>query len=95
VRIPGGDGAGLKSLLNNVDGVKSVQVESVGSSNRFRAQVESSAGRDIRAKLAAKIVTAGHELEELRSVSLSLEDIFLQLTTDESAEKAAGKEAAK
>jgi len=46
---------------------------------------------DIRGALAAKIVGAGHELLELRSLRLSLEDIFLQLTTDESEAGASGE----
>jgi ABC-2 type transport system ATP-binding protein len=46
-------------------------------------EVESEHGRDIRRDLARAIVDAGWGLLELRPVRMSLEQIFLQLTTDE------------
>jgi len=45
--------------------------------------VDTRPGNDVREKVAAEIVGAGWGLQELRAQSLSLEDIFLQLTTDE------------
>jgi hypothetical protein len=42
--------------------------------------VESLQGRHIRADLARAVVSAGWDLNEMRAVGLSLEDIFLQLT---------------
>jgi ABC-2 type transport system ATP-binding protein len=79
----------LRELLAQVPGVLSVKVESLGSSGRLAVVVEAGAGKDVRSQLAAKIVGQGHPLYELRGVSLSLEDIFLQLTTEEPAEKPA------
>jgi ABC-2 type transport system ATP-binding protein len=52
---------------------------------RVTALVESPQGRDIRSEIAAGIVGKGWPLLELRGVSLSLEDIFLELTTEDSA----------
>jgi hypothetical protein len=49
--------------------------------------VESVQGRSIRADLARAVVGAGWNLTELRAVGFSLEDIFLQLTAAEKAEK--------
>jgi ABC-2 type transport system ATP-binding protein len=46
-------------------------------------EVESLQGRHIRAELARSVVNSGWSLTELRAVGLSLEDIFLQLTTSE------------
>ena len=46
-------------------------------------EVESLQGRHIRAELARSVVNAGWNLNELRAVGLSLEDIFLQLTAAE------------
>ena len=40
-------------------------------------------GRSIRADLARTIVGAGWDLNELRTVGMSLEDIFLELTAAE------------
>jgi ABC-2 type transport system ATP-binding protein len=45
--------------------------------------VESVLGRDVRARLAAAVVESGWDLLEMRPVSMSLEEIFLKLTTKE------------
>jgi ABC-2 type transport system ATP-binding protein len=50
---------------------------------RITFEIESLQGRHIRADLARSVVNSGWDLSELRSVGLSLEDIFLQLTTSE------------
>ena len=57
----------------------------------LKATIESGLGLDLRGKIAATVVGAGYELLELGAVSLSLEEVFMQLTTDEKAveEKAA------
>jgi len=49
------------------------------------ATVEAAEGKDIRSAIAARIVEKGWPLFELKGVSLSLEDIFLELTTDDAA----------
>ena len=43
---------------------------------------------DVRPELAALAVNAGWGLVELRAISMSLEDIFMELTTDESTAQA-------
>jgi ABC-2 type transport system ATP-binding protein len=48
-------------------------------------EVESEPGRDVRRDLARCVVGAGWGLLEMRPVRMSLEDIFLQLTTQDSA----------
>ncbi len=45
--------------------------------------VDCALGADVREKLAATVVSNGWGLNELRPVGMSLEDIFLQLTTEE------------
>ena len=80
----GGAGVGaLRTLCEGVTGVVRVAVEPLDSSGRASVTVESKPGLDLRSQLAAAIVGRGHELYELRAVRLSLEDIFLQLTTEE------------
>jgi ABC-2 type transport system ATP-binding protein len=49
-------------------------------------EVESERGRDVRRELARTIVTRGWGLLELRPMRMSLEEIFLQVTTDETAQ---------
>jgi hypothetical protein len=48
--------------------------------------VEQEAGRDVRADVAAAVVGRGHALLGLQQVGMSLEDIFLSLTTTDAAE---------
>ena len=51
--------------------------------------VDSGRGDDIRRELARTVITNGWGLLELRPQQMSLEDIFLQLTTDDAADDAA------
>jgi ABC-2 type transport system ATP-binding protein len=57
--------------------------------SRGAFEVESERGRDVRRDLAREIVTRGWGLLELRPMRMSLEEIFLQVTTEEPAEEAA------
>ena len=79
----------LRDLLAQVAGVRRVSIEMQGSSGRASATVETAPGKDVRSQIAAKIVGQGYELYELRGVNLSLEDIFLELTTEDPAHKPA------
>ena len=45
--------------------------------------VTAAPGHDIRDLVAKRIVDGGHGLRELRGLEMDLEDIFLQLTTQE------------
>lgn len=74
----GGDADGLEALVNQVPGVSHV-ISSDGGQFEF----ETLPGEDPRPEVARVIVNAGYPLLEMRSISLSLEDIFLQLTRDE------------
>jgi ABC-2 type transport system ATP-binding protein len=62
-------------------------VSRVGVSDRHGAavgyEVESSRGHDIRRNLAAAVVAKGWGLLELRPLRMSLEEVFLQVTTEE------------
>jgi ABC-2 type transport system ATP-binding protein len=51
--------------------------------------VESEPDVDVRRELAHAVVTRGWGLLELRPVRMSLEDVFLQVTTEEVPEEAA------
>jgi ABC-2 type transport system ATP-binding protein len=52
-------------------------------------EVESESDVDVRRELARAVVTRGWGLLELRPVRMSLEDVFLQVTTEETQEEAA------
>ena len=77
----------LRDALQKIPGTQKVQVESLGSGGRMIAVVEAGQGADLRSQIAAKIVGQGWPLYELRGESVSLEEIFLQLTTEDPAHK--------
>jgi ABC-2 type transport system ATP-binding protein len=83
--------AGLRSALQLVQGITNVHIEPSAGSQNLSVTLETSRGADVRSEVAARIIQSGWPLFELRGVSLSLEDIFLELTTDDSqhAEKSA------
>jgi ABC-2 type transport system ATP-binding protein len=62
---------------------------------RLNLDIESKAGEDVRAELARAVVESGWNLTELRAASLSLEDVFLELTASEKATKVDAAEGAK
>jgi ABC-2 type transport system ATP-binding protein len=71
--------------LQNVSGVVRVNVaEARENSSSF--EVDSEQGADVRRGLASAIVGGGFGLLEMRPMRLSLEDIFLSLTTEEQSQ---------
>ena len=76
-------GADVTSALAALPGVTRVQPVEMRASGAY--EVESERGRDVRRDLARDIVTRGWGLLELRPMRMSLEDVFLQVTTEEPA----------
>jgi hypothetical protein len=68
--------------LRNVAGVSAVKTVSQ-TDGRVRLQVESETKQDVRREVARTIVQSGWGLLELHASAMSLEDIFLKLTTAE------------
>jgi ABC-2 type transport system ATP-binding protein len=86
VLVAAGD-APVESGLAAVPGVTRVHAtgrhdEAVGY------EVDSERGRDVRSALARAVVGAGRGLLEMRPVRMSLEEIFLHLTTEETPAEA-------
>jgi len=75
--------------LEQVNGVSRVMMKEPND-GRLVFEVESLQGRHIRSELARSVVNAGWNLNELRAVGLSLEDIFLQLTSAEKTDATEG-----
>lgn len=75
----------LEELLARIPGATRVQLSPPRADGHLVVSVEAAPGADLRSQIAAQIVAKGWALYELRGISLSLEDIFLQLTTDEAA----------
>ena len=75
-------GADPTAVLQAVPGVASVSAGEPGDDGRT-VEVQSARDADIRRDLANAVVTHGWGLLEMRRARLSLEEIFLQLTTAE------------
>ncbi|MEW6320088.1 MAG: ABC transporter ATP-binding protein [Acidobacteriota bacterium] len=73
----------VEEALRAVPGV--TRVTSAARPEAPEFEVDSERGLDVRAELAAVVVGRGWRLLELRPVRMSLEDIFLSLTTEETA----------
>ena len=74
----------VQKALTAVPGVSRVNATS-GREGLIDVEVDSQRGRDVRRELAAVIVGGGWGLLELRPMRMSLEDIFLSLTTEDAA----------
>jgi ABC-2 type transport system ATP-binding protein len=77
-------------VLRGVAGVTRVSVAE-RRNGHVGYEVESASGEDVRRELARAIVSSGWGLLELRPTRMSLEEIFLHLTTEEQ-ETARGEE---
>jgi ABC-2 type transport system ATP-binding protein len=84
VRDPSPDAARLMGAIEGVTGVE--------ASGENQYIVACGAGLDPRAEISSLVVQQGWGLLELRPLGLTLEDIFLRLTTEEEEQK--GEEAA-
>ena len=73
----------VKDILQNVYGVKYLETSGKLGENEFSYIVEGDKEIDVRRTVFHQLAASGYPILELRSLSLSLEDIFLQLTTNE------------
>ena len=78
-----GPEADVTASLNGLPGV--TRVAATPKNGLVDIEVDSERGRDVRRDLAATIVSRGWGLLELRPMRMSLEEIFLSLTTEERA----------
>jgi ABC-2 type transport system ATP-binding protein len=79
----------VTKAIKSVPHVLNVQSDGNGRDSQVTFTVQSEVGADIREALAKAVVSGGFGLMELRPAHLSLEEIFLQLTTSEASEEAA------
>ena len=77
----------VTQAIKGVPRVLSVQIDGDGHTANGLGSftVQSEVGADIREALAKAVVGGGFGLMELRPAHLSLEEIFLQLTTSDSS----------
>lgn len=69
--------ARVKDTVSKIAGIKNVSV----SGNRL--VIDSEKDKDMRAEIARKVVEGGFDLLEMRTYSMTLEDVFLRLVTEE------------
>jgi len=77
-----GDSDGLDTTVKKVKGTRNIE-----SKNAETVEFEISADHDVRPQVAKTVIQAGYELIEMRPVGMSLEEIFLELTQDNSGDK--------
>jgi len=75
----------IQPSLQKIEGVTNVALDAgvEAEGNICALRVDSEPGRDVRRQVAEEIVNQRWGLLELKQVSLTLEDIFLELTTEE------------
>jgi len=75
----------IKEQLSGIPGVAVVSQEKdvIRKDGICGVRVDTEPGKDVRREVAAAVVNNHWGLLELRAVSLTLEDIFLELTTEE------------
>ncbi len=83
-----GEEAPLREALAGLEGLQEVAVTPLREGGALSVALGVEPERDVRGKVAARIVGKGLELLELRSERMSLEEIFLQLTTEEAEDGA-------
>ncbi|HVH28504.1 MAG TPA: ABC transporter ATP-binding protein [Vicinamibacterales bacterium] len=92
-RLRGSETMYVQVDANGTDAVRALQgipgVTRVTEADRREGavgyEVDTESGRDVRRDLARAVVTGGWGLLELRPMHMSLEEVFLSLTTDETA----------
>jgi ABC-2 type transport system ATP-binding protein len=78
-----GDAAVAEAALRAVPGVLAVRGPGATAGGHF--EVEAAAGADVRADVARAVIGSGLDLVGLTEAGMSLEEIFLSLTTSEPA----------
>ena len=80
VRVKG-DATVIAKKIAKIAGVQDIRVHNEG-----KLEFAFVPGQDIRPQVARAVVESNFDLLEMRSLGMSLEDIFLQLTSEEEAE---------
>jgi gliding motility-associated transport system ATP-binding protein len=77
-----GDSDGLDAAIKKVKGTRGIEIK-----DSETVEFEFSSGQDVRPQVAKAVIQAGYELIEMRPVGMSLEEIFLELTQENSSGK--------
>jgi ABC-2 type transport system ATP-binding protein len=77
-----GDGEELAETIKEIKGVRKVETLEDGA-----VEFEFASGKDLRPEVAKQVIKSGYDLLELRPLGMSLEEIFLELTSNEGKKK--------
>jgi ABC-2 type transport system ATP-binding protein len=77
-----GDSDGLPKIIAKIKGVQGAESKPDGS-----VEFEFAPGQDVRPEVAKAVIKEGFDLLEMRPVGMSLEEIFLELTSSDSHRK--------
>jgi len=73
----------VSEMLQQIYGVKYIETHNKLKDDEYSYIIESDKELDVRKPIFNRLAEAGYPILELKSLGLSLEDIFLQLTTEE------------
>ena len=73
----------VQQRLHQIEGVLSVVSRPLGEGEVSSYRIETELKQDVRGRIARNVIEGGFELLEFRSLQLSLEEVFTQLTTQE------------
>ncbi len=77
-----GEADDLPAKLNKIQGVRDVEAKPDGA-----VEFEFSSGQDVRPLVAKTVIQGGYDLLEMKSVGMSLEEIFIELTRENTSGK--------
>ncbi|MFN3490742.1 MAG: ABC transporter ATP-binding protein [Anaerolineales bacterium] len=77
-----GDGDQLADTIKQVKGVRKVETLEDGA-----VEFEFASGKDLRPEVAKQVIKSGYDLLELRPLGMSLEEIFIELTSNDGKKK--------
>lgn len=83
-----GEAEELIPVISKINGIQNITVQADGS-----LDFQFATGMDVRPEVARKTIEANFDLLELSSISLSLEEIFLELTRDNASAKKGARNA--
>ena len=80
--MSGGQPNNITEVLRNIRDVISVEQSSIGAADTLTFHIQSAFTDDIRAEVAKSIIGNGWNLLEMRTDEMSLEELFLSLTSE-------------
>ncbi len=81
--IARGPEAAIRGKIQEINGVISIESSQSEEDRQCVYSIDTELKSDLRSHIARKIVESGYDLLELKTMGMSLEEVFLQLTTQE------------